>query len=239
MTDCVFCRPAAVTNDNITFDNTPKGVATSLIVTETSNFAVVLDIAPIVENHCLLIPKRHLSAFAYLTSRQWDEAEMLLGQMTKTLARMDGFQPSLFEHGTHALSNLPSCCVEHAHIHIVPTEEDLTCKIKEDGFSLIEVGGYNEVSPIIRQTPYLYYRASSQEGHFYNASNMPSQYLRRILADSLGLEIWNWRDYVDLSDFPAVLARLLQNHRTLVEQFEYQMDPIREKVPATPVCGAM
>jgi diadenosine tetraphosphate (Ap4A) HIT family hydrolase len=217
MSDCVFCEIGSSTGENHTYDIVPQDHLASLVIAESPNFLVLLDIAPIVENHCLLVPRQHVPAFAYLTDYRWNEVQMLLGRVTETLFRLHGFRPSLFEHGIHWREALPSCCIDHAHIHVVPIDLDLTPIVEKDSYSLVQVGDDQEAYQAVRGTSYLYYNASTKNGRFYDASRIPSQYLRRIYTESLGQPIWNWQDCLHLSDPALVTARLVRSHRIMTE----------------------
>lgn len=217
---CIFCDVATAPNVNHTYGIVSREVLTSLVVAETSSFFVLLDIAPLIKNHCLVVTKEHLPAFAYLPFEKWDEFEALLKKLTEDLANFYGFRPSLFEHGVAWQNTLPSCCINHAHIHIVPTNLDITARIELDGFVLMSSGNYKANSHIIKGNHYLYYEASSQIGKFYDASKLPSQYLRQILAEFLEVGIWNWHDYISLKNPNYIAEYLAQSYQTITTIFK-------------------
>ena len=79
---------------------------------------------------------------------------------------------------------------------MVPTKVDLLAEL-ESSFPSRPTSGFNEISSAYEAgTSYLLYEASDEKATIFDIPVLPSQYMRMLLAKSLGLdEKYDWRDY--------------------------------------------
>ena len=96
--DCTFCQ----------YDN-----LTPYILTETTNFYLVTDHAPLVEGHLLIIPKDHFPCYGDVPLSLDTELFMLKGIVQRFFARYYT-APIFWEHGIFRQT------VYHAHLHCFP-----------------------------------------------------------------------------------------------------------------------
>jgi hypothetical protein len=96
----------------------------------------------------------------------------------------------LFEHGAPEGSDIRPCTVSHAHWHLVPTD------VGAEELLLAEYSWYECPTPWVRATgEYLF--VGDTRGRYwvtYPKSRIPSQSLRRALAERMGNSLpWDWR----------------------------------------------
>lgn len=109
MEDCVFCKIVA-------------GEVPSDKVFENDEFVVIRDIAPKVEGHILVIPKKHFSNFVEMDS---DLDRKMLG-VVREVVKKEGVEDfNLVLNNGRVAGQL----VDHVHLHVLP-------RIERDGFEV-------------------------------------------------------------------------------------------------------
>jgi hypothetical protein len=101
--------------------------------------------------------------------------------------------PVFFEHGMVCSTNRVGACVDHAHLHGVPLRSDITRRLKAS-HELVQIEGLHDLRGQRRlNQSYLYFENQRQENFIIRDASVPSQYLRRVIADELGLsDLWDW-----------------------------------------------
>lgn len=161
----------------------------------------------------MIVPFEHRLKFATLRS------EIIAAEVTHCLERFRYLytkvesQLLMFEHGASG-PNAGGCGIDHAHLHLlnVPAWLDvfelLSDRPAEKLFQSLEAAwAFSEVigmqSYLLVGTPELGFRITSNE------KPIPSQLLRRRLADKLGLPRWDWRKFPTQESF-MVATRMVQ-----------------------------
>jgi hypothetical protein len=99
-----------------------------------------------------------------------------------------------FEHGAVNTNLRGGCCIDHAHLHAVPTKLDLLDDLIS-AFRSRPINSWEDLARSFRQQQsYLYYENQSAQQYLFDApDNMPAQYIRKLLAKKLGRpNQWNW-----------------------------------------------
>ena len=91
--------------------------------------------------------------------------------------------------------NNAGACIDHAHLHIVPTSIDLIPKFAEFDFQATEKSDLG--AELRSDSGYLYYENQAGKAYYAQADRCEQQYFRRKLAGSTRpVSPWNWRDFV-------------------------------------------
>lgn len=176
------------------------------VVASTRNFIVLPTLGPVTEGHILVLPKRHFRAVADIDDELIRECEEIVGWMKHVLNSQYG-SCVLFEHGTR--NSDVGCGIYHGHIHAVPiAKENDPIDILIAKHKMLPVADFVGVKhSIMPEVSYLWYEDTNGKRYVCEASCLPSQYMRRLLAGALGKEDWDWRHgYQD--SFISTLARL-------------------------------
>jgi diadenosine tetraphosphate (Ap4A) HIT family hydrolase len=189
---CDFCNEFSDGNDNAfarIYAQQPK----SRIVFRSENFAVVPSLGQIVEGHMLIVPVRHYTALADMPAQIVGEVSELCVRVRSALAQSYG--PTVFfEHGVRG-TQAGGCGVDHAHLHAVPftcSTEPIDELMRSHCLNL--VGGIAELQKeVVPNSSYLYYEQTNGRAWACEIDFVPSQYLRKMVAESLGIESWDWR----------------------------------------------
>lgn len=208
--NCDFCDELSGGNDNA-FVRIYRQQPESRVLFRSENFAVVPSLGQVTEGYLLIVPVSHYTALADMPPDLITELLHLNVQLRIDLSKAYG--PCLFfEHGIRG-KQAGGCGIDHAHMHAVP----FTCSrepIEElkRNHSLRSIGGigdiHREVSP---NSPYLYYEETNGQAWTCEIGVIPSQYIRKLLAESLGVNSWDWRECGREQALVSSLARLAES----------------------------
>jgi diadenosine tetraphosphate (Ap4A) HIT family hydrolase len=93
---------------------------------ESDKLVVLLDIAPIVKGHLLIIPKRHVVKAHELTSEEWQELSEIMPRIVMLFKKaLDTDQYIILEkNGPKAYQHIP-----HVHFHLLPIKSQVGLEI--------------------------------------------------------------------------------------------------------------
>ena len=103
------------------------------VMLETTSFAVIPSLGPLVAGHSLLCPKRHVRSFGALDSRLSAELEGIKAELRRGLREMVSSEITVFEHGMATTGDRIVCTVDHAHLHFVPLPASLGAGLMPPG----------------------------------------------------------------------------------------------------------
>ena len=199
--ECRYCQgflsPNAVEKDALW--NRP--------ILQSSNFVVIPTLGHFIPGWLLIVSRVHVPCVGALDLTVFDELCAVKTKCESLLAALYG-QSISFEHGSCSYG--PSAtCVEHAHIHVVPTNEDLT-EVLAQHFSGCRVHKFEELTVMFAQKrSYLMYEDAHGVKTVFDTPIVPSQYLRMLLASRVGrLEKYDWREYSGESELRDFMSRL-------------------------------
>lgn len=180
--------------------------ADSEILLETPSFVVIPDIGPIVEGYCLIVSKEHVSAMAFLPDEKQQELLVVKNVIREALLVSYG-KSIVFEHGEVTFARNAGACIDHAHMHIVPTSIDFLTRPTDIQFE--EILHPSRLKDYVSNRGYLYYENQSGRAFLSLVDHCAQQYFRRKLSTCLGNGVdWNWRDYIRFADSLGTKARI-------------------------------
>lgn len=164
------------------------------ILRKTESLVVLPTIGPLVVGHVLVVTKEHYLSYAHTPAHVMREAEELLDQLRGEAGR-DG-KVIVFEHGPMSNSATAGGCTDHAHLHLVPVPErrDLVPGIAKRLAVGRRVSGLTALAAQFdAEVPYIYYDGGENECWCFDAStDLPCQFMRRLVAASVGTDEWDW-----------------------------------------------
>jgi diadenosine tetraphosphate (Ap4A) HIT family hydrolase len=188
---CEFCDEFSGGTRNAFVDRYQDDAGDRTIF-ETKGFKVVPSLGQFVQGYLLMIPKEHRCALADLPAESLRELEQLKTALIGALrSKYGGYV--LFEHGART-ENSGGCGISHAHLHAVPlpVEQDPLEALRAS-FRHQEISRISEIRNIPPECSYLYYEDVRGGCHVFYPAFLPSQFMRRLIAERLGLERWDWR----------------------------------------------
>lgn len=194
------------------------------VMAESPFFYVKPGLGHFREGYLLINSRIHARSLSYLNRDVLRELQEVKRIMASRLRDLLGNEVVFFEHGEVNPKHHPGCCLEHAHLHILPLPEgaDETMELTFSREKLKDLTDLRDYAT--RNTSYLYYE--NREGMFAYCvgENLPSQFLRRMFCQRLGVEDqWDWAVF-PFRDKISSFLETYQKHAQL-RQWQYNLIP--------------
>jgi diadenosine tetraphosphate (Ap4A) HIT family hydrolase len=158
---------------------------------ENEEFIVLPCIGPIILGQVMIVSKLHYSNLASMGNQDIEAYSRLINRIKKTNPLYNKELLEI-EHGATETDNAGACIV-HAHVHLVPNfgkhEEVFDDKLEE----IMITDNIQEITKIKRS--YILVRGMKGYVRIYSATNLPSQFVRRIIFGIVNRNDWNWQIY--------------------------------------------
>ena len=204
--ECDFCDEVLGGRDNA-FASRYGAEFPDRSVSSTGNFRVVPSLGQIVEGHVLVVPRLHYVTIGDLPLELVEEAQVVVELVRKGLRETYG-NCVFFEHGAREPA-AGGCGIYHAHLHAVPIgdgRDPVQQLIKQHLF--VRIQNLGELARASAGHSYLYYETLSSERYVCCVDRLPSQYMRKLVAEFLGESHWNWRDCGKEATLRSAFTRL-------------------------------
>jgi diadenosine tetraphosphate (Ap4A) HIT family hydrolase len=180
------------------------------VLYEDENFVVVPALGQITEGYLLIISKDHFVSVANFPEYIREPFLVLKDKVRKVLLK-EYSDPIFFEHGSYSPEIHGGASINHAHFHAVPLDIDLI-NTELNELNPVMVHGIQYLWNCHINHPYIYFETlRDKKGYFIRLdSNLPSQYVRRIIAREAGYPlIWNWHKYIGKSEVQNTVNKLI------------------------------
>lgn len=192
---CDFCTELSGVTAASNIETRPKWVSRSLAIMPT--------IGPLTQGHLLFAPRRHVTSFGQLSSLEWSEVVAAEADVAALLTRQFGATIA-FEHGTSGVPSAGGCGIDHAHMHFVPVAEQVMGlpPVPSASWLRLDSDWSSRLQTLATSmTPYVYMRTVDGARFATPARSLPSQFVRRWVAELLGTACWDWRESNPVADF--------------------------------------
>lgn len=167
------------------------------ILYETNSFFVVPGTGAFFPGYLMIVPKRHIMSFAWLTPEELDEFFTVLNDIRSILEAIYGSRVLAFEAGSKddgAGKHVTS--IVHAHFHLAPVDMPLLKEVRRSGITPALI----KKQDITQYGKYHYLLYVDHDDNWFIANDphcyFPRQHFRQVLAEYLGCyEFYNWRIY--------------------------------------------
>ncbi len=223
---CVFCTQAC--EDPDAYDALRGEPGPSLLLGSYDGFRVLQDNAPLTLSHILIVPDEHVRSMALLAPQRRRVAEEVVARLARRFADL-GQGSFLFEHGTGATCDVPACCLEHAHAHLVDVDFDPTGWFSSrDVPVLITLNQFSDIGRVGDREYLLAWRFGGV-GVVYDSTGLPSQLFRSLLGEHVGEGLWNWQDrlaFESAQEQAQRLFRCVDRSRPIVLEALQTLSPV-------------
>ena len=184
---------------------------------KTDRFSVVADVAPLARGHVLVVSDVHVASMADLPSESLEKLGAIRRFVTSVFRAEYGSGSIAFEHGLCDPTLKSACGIDHAHLHVLPTDMSIT-----DAFrSVFDCRGISSLSQLpganSGSQEYLLL-IDQQEKHYLATVEEPtSQFFRKVISDGMGEILWRWSDKFLLGDRNETRRRILEVHRIFAD----------------------
>ena len=200
--NCLFCNYSR--GDELKWKNKYGFVRESLLISES--LFILPDIAPLVENHLLIVSRDHFRSMTEFNSAD------IGNELSRFKKKVIDFHKSLgyystffFEHGSCGEIESSSCIV-HSHLHAIPMVDEKSlksiCNTVEDDLEIMIGDGKvcNYISFSIENGCTKYFEDTCEK-----------QYLRKVISDSINRkERHLWQKYIS-SDTRKVAIKFVEH----------------------------
>jgi diadenosine tetraphosphate (Ap4A) HIT family hydrolase len=204
---CDFCNEFSGSPENA-FQRIYGGDQFSRTLLRTEELAVVPSLGQIVEGYLLILPRVHFKAVGDLPANALNKFASISRQVGRVVEKEYG-SFILFEHGTRS-EGMGGCGIYHAHIHMVPiarTADPIT--LLKSSFLHREFDDLEQLKTRSEGLlSYLLFQDSDKRLYVFDTGPLPSQFMRKLLADALGVREWDWRAYGREERLIATMKRL-------------------------------
>lgn len=213
-TVCSFCQELANKDYNNFFelylkDKFNKAGLQSRIIGETKYFVVFPMVGPLVPGYLLVLPKRHVESISMLTEHELEELYVVKNEIQCIFVKYFG-ESIVYEHGALTSTLRGGCCSDHAHLHIVAIDVDVSDTLRKN-FEVRYLSDLRHISEQLEQhSPYLYYEDKKGQCLIMNVGIVESQYIRKLLASQIGdVEHVFWNNNIEY-DWMINIVKLLK-----------------------------
>lgn len=183
---------------------------TERFVLEADHWVAFPSVSPLRTGHVLVVPRRHLCSCAQASAKERAELDIVAAELSAKL-RTSGHDALVFEHGV-GRGRSGGCGIDHAHLHMLPCDRDE----HDEAVSALAaaLGPLDRLGSLSRYLDATsgsdsYALIGSVERVFCHVSHeIPSQTLRRAVAQAVGCPTWDWRDLTDWPTFERTYAQL-------------------------------
>ncbi len=205
MNNCEFCDEFYGGNKNA-FARWYGTQLPNRIINRTNCFGVMPSLGQLSEGHLLVVPVQHHTALADLSPTMTYELDQISSQIRTALRAVYGHS-IFFEHGIREPGS-GGCGIDHAHLHAVPVEGIGVLKKLAQTFSGYRVEHFSDIGNVIGDSSYLLFEDRGGDRWVFSVSSLESQYMRKLIAASIGKPEWDWRSTGREPELLATLERL-------------------------------
>ena len=159
---------------------------------ESKNYVVMPAIGPLILGHVMIVSKIHFNNLASMGNAAIIEYDQLIEKIRKKIPL---YKTKLLEieHGATETDNAGACIV-HAHIHLIPNYGEYEEIFIDTLNKITEIDKIQNIANVKKS--YILVRGLSSNTKLYSATNLPSQFVRRVLFKLNDRIDWNWRIYL-------------------------------------------
>mgnify|MGYP001582521784 CR=1 FL=1 len=163
------------------------------ILFQDDNFVVFPGLGQLVEGYCLIAPREHYLSMGALPETLHASLEVVLLKVSVALAT-HYTAPLVFEHGSASCTHRGASCIDHAHFHCMPVQVDIIADL-EARFPCRLIHSLSDLKDqYTAGKPYFFVQDQKGVRYIFEVPNtVPSQYIRRLIAEKLGKpDKWDW-----------------------------------------------
>ncbi|MFA5832127.1 MAG: HIT domain-containing protein [Bacteroidota bacterium] len=168
------------------------------ILFETDNYYVKPALGQFVEGYLLIVSKSHIPSISHLSENQFTELMNVVTHLKQFMIDVYKGSVTIFEHGIVNHSYNAGCCIDHAHLHMLPFDYDLHEIISKE-FPYAKINSIIDLKQhLVDGMSYLYYHnCYGVDYTYYISKHIESQYMRRKICERLNIS-----DEYDWAVFP-------------------------------------
>lgn len=184
--ECLFCLISRNKKWPIEIEDT--------VIDESKNFILKPALGEFIEGYALIITKEHLDSISFLPPNLFEELRLFKKHVKHNISLLYGSTVIVFEHGIVNPSNYAGCCIDHAHLHILPFNDSILQTL-ENKFLYEIIHDISELSQnVLMKQSYIYYESTKDKFYSFKIEKpIVGQFVRRLICRSIGSpDIYDW-----------------------------------------------
>jgi len=182
------------------------------ILFESEHFVAVPTLGALVQGWLLIVSKRHRICMGDLDPSLLEEMVVFKNRVAKVVEFHYG-SIAVFEHGPSKPKQALGCGVDHAHLHIVPTECNLIAGLsniyESDVLWQNSEGIQDAVEYHAKGFEYLYIEQPNDKALIAKARGFGSQLFRKVIAQHVGRPEWfDWKVHEGVKNIRLTIEKL-------------------------------
>ncbi len=151
-------------------------------------FTILPSIGPLELGHVMVVSQYHKMNLASMGVQLLSKYDRLINGIRNkySLYHTDLLEA---EHGPVETNSAGSCII-HTHIHLIPNCGKFENIFDDKLDKILITKNIEDIAEITK--PYIFVRGRSQTIIIYDANDVPSQYIRRIICKNEEREDWDW-----------------------------------------------
>ena len=203
---CEFCDELSGGTNNAFFERYGSGLPDRVIY-QTDRFRVLPTLGAITQGHLLLIPYEHRTCLADCSFEELQELKGIRIRIRLVMQEIYG-SCIFFEHGIRG-AHSGGCGVDHAHLHAVPVAGNGVLELVRKSHDARRIAGFENIKQVVPVGySYLYFEDCTEQEYASPVRHIPSQYMRKLVAASIGKSEWDWRSTGREPELLATLEHL-------------------------------
>ena len=164
------------------------------ILYKTEHTAIIPAMGSFIPNYLMLVPLRHTYSLRHLSHSEISDMEDCVKMLESRFGK-----GTFFEHGSIDESKHAGACLDHAHLHFLPLDIDIRKLTENTEYQELE--NFSSLTGIVGEYNYIRY---IENNYYSNISELPKQYLRKVVTKYLGIpDFWDWRSHPFLDNMKA------------------------------------
>lgn len=202
--DCDFCRE--INSGFIEASMRDLAGCHRRIIHQNETFVVFPSVSPLQVGHLLLVPRRHVTSMIQLYDQELADLRSIRESM---IDRLTGFLGPIleWEHGI-GTGKCGGCGIVHAHLHLLPVRQSVQQEFHREIIkrcpNAVSQSQDRAMNDIDGSMSYLTWRISAGKT-WIAIGDHESQLVRKVIADKLKIQEWNWRELFGWEDFRTTL----------------------------------
>ncbi|MEA2841589.1 MAG: adenylyltransferase [Methylobacteriaceae bacterium] len=164
-------------------------------------FFIVPSLGPLHPHHLLICSRQHRTGLHQMTDSELLGLGIICESLGRVFSRIHSQTFLMFENGTSE-SGKGGCSISHYHMHVVPMARHFESARDPVAFRALPVQSLTEARTMaLKYGDYIYLKRPGRTGTIASRAGLPSQYMRKIVAELNDVGEWDWRKSPAPSDW--------------------------------------
>jgi ATP adenylyltransferase len=195
---CLFCKILRQTEGDRRWHDQ--------VLYERDGFSVLPGLGAQREGYLLIVPHAHVFSSAELSTHERERLEDVKEEVAHVLNQAYG--PCVFfEHGACGHKRRAGGCIDHVHLHALPTEAPIV-QVADNARHFHRIRGQDELARWVSR-PYVSIQDQTGSLFVADGQDLPGQFMRRMVGQAIGSpDDWDFEAFPQHERMRATITKL-------------------------------